>query len=229
MKTIGLIGGTSWVSTVEYYRYFNELTNARLGGVASSQCIVYSIDYGRASAARDSGDMETMLGILSEGVCALEAGGANCVLLGANTMHMFADTIQQKTKLPLIHIGDVTAKAIQQKGLKKVALLGTKFTMEGTFISSRMQAHGIEVLVPDETDRAFIHTTIHSELAKNNFRPETRDRYLEIIDKLVAQGAAGTILGCTEIPLLIKPEHTSLPVFDTTFLHAEAAVNFALD
>lgn len=229
MKTIGLVGGISWVSTLDYYRYLNEGINAQLGGLNFARCIIHSLNYADIKKNNDNNAWDKTLEMLTEACRHIEAAGAHFVLLGANTMHMIADEVQAAINIPLLHIAEATAAAITEKKVRKVALLGTRFTMERNFFTSKLTAAGIETLIPGEEDRAFIHKTIADELGKGIVLPATRQRYLDITAQLVAQGAEGVILGCTEIPLLIRQEDLDIPVFDTTFIHASAAVKFALE
>ena len=228
MKTLGLVGGISWVSTIDYYRYINEGINKQLGGMNFAQCIIYSFSYNEVLEYNKTGNIEGMLNRLT-GVCLnLQQSGAKGILLCANTAHRLADEVQAQLDIPIIHIGDATAASIQQQKLDKVGLLGTKFTMELDFMKNRFKAKGIDTIIPGEEDRAYIHETLHDELGKNIIRPETKAKYLQIINELKERGAQGVILGCTEIPLLLGQQDCDIPVFDTTRLHAEAAVNFAL-
>jgi aspartate racemase len=228
MKMLGLIGGTSWVSTMDYYKLINEGINEKLGGSEFARCIIYSLNYGDVRRNNDKDDWDANLQLIAEGTEVLQNGGAKAIILCANTMHLIADRLQQKINIPLIHIASVTATEIQKKGLKKVALLGTRFTMERDFYKAKLSEQGIEAIIPDDEDRGFIHYTIFEELGKNILKEESRQRYLTIIQKLIAEGAEGIILGCTEIPLLIKQEDVAVPVFDTAMIHAKAAVEFAL-
>lgn len=228
MKTLGLIGGTTWVSTVDYYKYINQLTVEKLGGLNSAKILLYSVRFSEVKNLADAGDWES-LGKLMSGIAQnLEKGGAEAIVLCANTMHIVADTVQKQTKIPLIHITDATAKEILRQNLKKVALLGTKFTMDNDFYKERLASHGIETIIPTDEERDFIHSSIFDELGKEIFTEKTKQKYLEIIDNLQARGAEGVIFGCTEIPMLLKPEDCRIPSFDTTFLHCQAAVEFAL-
>jgi aspartate racemase len=228
MKTLGLIGGTTWVSTVDYYKYINQLTTEKLGGLNSARILLYSVRFSDVKSLADAGDWES-LGELMSGIAQnLEKGGAEAIILCANTMHIVADKVQEKTNIPLIHITDATAKEILRQNLKKVALLGTKFTMENDFYHKRLSDYGIETIIPNDEERDFIHWSIFEELGKDIFTENTKQKYLEIIAKLNERGAEGVILGCTEIPMLIKPEECPIPSFDTTVLHAKAAVEFAL-
>ncbi len=228
MKTLGLIGGTGWVSTVEYYRIINQQINERLGGLSSAKMLLYSVNQQEFRPAADLAGLGEFADYLTGIARRLESAGADCLLLCANTPHMAADLVQKNIRIPLIHIAEVTAKAILEKNLKTVGLLGTKFTMEQTFYRERLGKFGITTLVPEESEREYIHRTIMTELEKAILKDGTRKKYLEIIDGLVKRGAEGIILGCTEIPLLIKQSDCTIPVFDTTELHAIAAVEFAL-
>jgi len=228
MKILGLIGGTSWVSTIDYYRYINQGINKQLGGNDYAECIIYSVNYGEITRHIEKGNFEGVFKILFEAALHLKNSGAKAILLCANTMHMFADELENKIELPVIHIALATASAIKNKGLKKVALLGTKPTMEMDFFKNKLAENQIETLTPNVEDRSFIHEKIHTELLKGTIIPETKSGYISIINKLISEGAEGIILGCTEIPLLIKQEDVNVPVFDTTFIHAETGVGFAL-
>lgn len=228
MKTIGLIGGISWVSTLDYYRYINTGINDRLGGNASAHCLIHSFNYADIAANNHSGNMEGNYRLMRDAAHQLSGNGAQCLLLCANTAHMFAERLQEELSIPLLHIADATGKAIRQQGLHTVALLGTRFTMEMGFVRDRLKGMGIDTVIPEGEDRDFVHRTVFEELGQNIILDTTRRRYQEIIDKLIAQGAQGVILGCTEIPLLLQQEHVPVPVFDTTRLHAAAAVAFAL-
>ncbi|MEN9684702.1 MAG: hypothetical protein RLZZ28_488 [Bacteroidota bacterium] len=228
MKTIGLIGGTSWVSTQDYYRYLNEGVNKKLGGLQFARCIIHSFNFADIQKNNDAEDWESTLQMFTEAAQGLEKSGAHAILIGANTLHRIADALQERIGIPIIHIGETTAAAISKKGLSKVALLGTRFTMELNFIKDKLAAHAIETIIPDEADRAYIHDNIATELAKNVFTENNKQAYLKIIHTLIEQGAEGIVLGCTEIPMLIKAADVAVPVFDTAFIHASAAVDFAL-
>lgn len=229
MKTLGLIGGISWVSTAEYYKLINEGINEQLGGLNFAQCIIHSFNYADIKRNNDANNWESTLNMLDGAALHLQNSGAQAILLCANTMHMIADELQAKLNIPLIHIATVTANEISKQGLKKVGLLGTRFTMEQPFFTAKLKEQGIEAIIPaDDDDREFIHQTVFNELGKGLLKPETRERYLNIIDKLVAVGVEGIILGCTEIPLLIKSTDTDIPLFDTTLIHSMAAVEFAI-
>lgn len=228
MKTIGLVGGISWHSSLDYYRLFNELTNQRLGGNEAAKVIVYSVNYGEIVTLTKAGDWKALADIMINAARTIEAAGGDCVLLGANTMHHIADKVQAAISIPFIHIADATAMAIRQKGLRKVALLGTRYTMLFDFYRERLAAYGIEAMIPGEADIDYVNQAIYEEMGKGKFLPATRTRFIDLIHQLAAAGAEGVILGCTEIPILIRPGDVQVPVFDTTLLHATAAVDFAL-
>lgn len=228
MKMLGLIGGTTWVSTIDYYRLINEGVEARLGGSQSARCLIHSFNFGDIVSLVTRQDWDGVFELVRDASVNLRKSGAEGIVLCANTLHAVADRIEERIQLPLIHIVDAAAAEIRRAGLERVSLLGTKYTMELPFFKDRLAWHGINALVPEPGDREFIHQTIFSELGKNLFRDETRARYLSIMDSLAKQGARGAILGCTEIPLLITQKDTSIPLFDTTALHARAAVDFAL-
>jgi aspartate racemase len=229
VKTLGLIGGISWLSTVEYYRLLNEGVNARLGGLNAAKCIIHSLNFADVAEINKTQDWDAALELFGTAGENLKRSGAEGLVVCANTMHVIADRLEQRVGIPLIHIADATAKAIRDAGLERVALLGTRYTMELPFFRDRLAWHGVVAVAPNDREREFIHETIFRELARNVIRAETRARYLEIIERMAAQeGARGAILGCTEIPLLIRQSDTNVPVFDTTALHASAAVDFAL-
>jgi aspartate racemase len=228
MKTIGLIGGTTWYSSLDYYRYINEIVNERLGGDEAAKMILYSINYGEIKRLTQKDDWKSIADIICNAARKTQNAGADCILLGANTMHNIADEVQNAITIPLIHIADETAKKIQKKDIKKIALIGTKYTMQLSFFKDRLTAYGISTLIPGAGEMEKINTAIYNELGKGIFLPETKEYFLTITDQLKQQGAEGIILGCTEIPLLIKPADCSLPLFDTTFIHANAAVDFAM-
>jgi len=228
MKTLGLIGGTSWPSTVEYYRLLNQLVNAKLGGSNFAKLLIHSFNFAEIVALTSAENWDGFFDKVQAAARGLRAAGAEGFILGANTMHVVADRVQECLDVPVIHIADATAEELERAGHRTTALLGTRFTMEKDFFRERLARHGIETLIPNDDDRNFIHRSIFDELGRDVFRPETKARYLAIIDSLAARGAQGIVLGCTEIPLLIKPADTSVPVFDTTAIHATAAVDFAL-
>jgi aspartate racemase len=229
MKTIGLIGGISWLSSAEYYRLMNEMVNERMGGVHSAKIILYSVNYEEIKNLTFAGDWQAIAKMISSIAKNLENAGADCILLGANTMHKIAGEVQQAISIPMIHIATETGKAIQKQQLKKVALLGTKYTMELGFYQQQLEKYNITTIIPNEEDRQYIHNAIYNEMGKNIFLPATKEKILSIINALTKEGAEGVILGCTEIPILIKQSDCSIPVFDTTLIHATAAVEFALN
>lgn len=228
MKILGLIGGMSWVSTQDYYKYINEGINERLGGLNFAECFMYSFNYEVLKQHNLAKDTDGLFRHFSQACLKLQAAGAEAIVLCSNTSHQYATALGEVLSVPVIHIGDAITEAVVAHRLKKVALLGTKFTMELPFITEKLAAQGIETLIPGEEDRNYIHETIFEELGRGIILPETREKYLHIIWQLIARGAEGVILGCTEIPLLISPQDVPVPVFDTTKLHAEAAVAFAV-
>lgn len=229
MRTIGLIGGMSWESSLEYYRIINETAKGRLGGFHSAKSIMYSVDFAEIERLQGQGNWSEAARILTDAARKVELGGADIVLLCTNTMHKMADEIQQSIKVPLLHIADATAGRITEKKLKRIGLLGTKFTMEEDFYRGRLEKkHGLEVIIPEETERQTVHDVIYNELCLGTIRQTSRDRFRNIIKNLAAKGAQGIILGCTEIPLLVRQEDSEVPLFDTTRIHAEAAVEYAL-
>jgi aspartate racemase len=228
MKTIGLVGGLTWHSSVDYYRYFNQMVNQRLGGEEAAKIILHSVNFGTIKKLTLSDDWDGVADIIISAAQKTAEAGADCILLGANTMHYIADRVAAAINVPLIHIADATAAAIREKGLDTVALLGTKYTMQMDFYRDRLREKGISALIPDAEGIRYINESIYGELDSGIFRDETRQRYLQIISQLMELGAKGVILGCTEIPLLIKQEHAPVPVFDTAWWHAKAAVDFAL-
>lgn len=229
MKTIGLIGGTGWISTLEYYRIINEETNKILGGHNSARCILYSLNYADIHECNLREDHEGVYKFLLDAALKLKSASADFIILCANTMHMYADRITEEVKLPIVHIADATANEIKKKNISTIGLLGTKFTMEMDFYSRKLKETGINSLVPEKEDRLFIHSSIMNELLKEIFKPETKQKFLNIISDLEQKGAKGIVLGCTEIPLLIKQADTHLPVFNTLEIHAKAAVKFAVN
>ena len=229
MKTLGLIGGISWLSTAEYYRLINEDVGVRLGGIQSARCIIHSLNFADVAEINARQDWDAALDLFGDAGAHLKRSGAEALVICANTMHVIAERLENRVGLPLIHIVDATAAEIRRAGLERVSLLGTRYTMELDFFKDRLAWHGITAVVPESADREFIHQTIFNELGKNIMREETRARYVSIIELMAKRnGAKGAILGCTEIPLLIKQGDTTVPVFDTTALHARAAVDFAM-
>ncbi|MBB4803251.1 aspartate racemase [Flavobacterium nitrogenifigens] len=229
MKKIGLIGGISWVSTSDYYTLINKGINDKLGGLNFSECLIYSFNYAEIKKNNDNNDWDSTFKMLLKAAEVLKSGGAEAIVLCANTMHLIADKLQNAIGLPLIHIAEETAVEIQKKQLKKVGLLGTKFTMELDFFKDKLTEKGIETIIPtSQEDKDFIHYTIFEELGRGIVTEETKKRYLEIANGLIQNGAEGIILGCTEIPLVIKEGDLSVPIFDTTLIHTQAAINFQL-
>ena len=229
MKTIGLIGGMSWESTADYYRRLNELVRQRLGGLHSAKIVLHSVDFAEIEALQANGAwMEAGLQ-LAEVARSLEAGGADFLVLCTNTMHKVAPAIENASDLPLLHIADATAAAIRQAGFVRVGLLGTRFTMEQDFYRGRLvEQHGLDVIVPDDDGRNLVHRVIYDELCLGVVREESREGYRQVIARLVDQGAQAVILGCTEIAMLVSAADSPVPVFDTTAIHAQAAVDEAL-
>lgn len=229
MKTIGMIGGMSWESSLEYYRIMNQEVKAMLGGHHSCDCLMYSVDFGPIKELQHAGEWDKLTDIMIDAARRVQAGGAELLVICTNTMHRMAPEIAENIDIPIIHIVDTTAEEIKRRGLKKVLLLGTRFTMEQEFYRGRLtEKHGIDVLVPTGEDMNTIHDIIYNELVLGKIIPGSRVKYLEIINKMVDQGAEGVILGCTEIPLLVKAEDTAVPLFDTTTIHAVKAVELAL-
>ena len=229
MKTIGLIGGMSWESTAIYYQRINTLIKERLGGLHSAQLVIYSVDFQAIEVLQREGRWDAAGEVLAQTGGALRAAGAEALLICTNTMHKVADAVEAASGLPLLHIADVTAQAIHAAGHTRVALLGTRFTMEQAFYRDRLSArHGIEVLIPEEEDRRRIHAIIYDELCLGRIEDASRAELIAIIGRLAQRGAQGAILGCTELPLLLGPAVAPLPVYDTTELHARSAVDFAL-
>ncbi len=229
MKTIGLLGGMSWESTVGYYRAINEGVKARLGGLHSARIALYSIDFAAIEVLQRKGDWKGAGDTLVDAAQKIEAAGADFLLICTNTMHKVAPQIERAIRIPLLHIADATAEALHARKIKTVGLLGTAFTMEQDFYKGRLsERHHLNVIVPDEQDRQFIHRTIYDELCQGTLLPESKIRFLEVISTLAREGAEGVILGCTEIGLLINQNDTPVPLFDTTAIHASKAVEAAL-
>lgn len=228
LKTIGLIGGMSWESTVTYYRLINERVRHHLGGLHSAELILYSVDFESIEAMQRSGDWDAAGERLAEAGASLEGAGAELLVLCTNTMHKVADRIERRCSVPLLHIADATAEVIRRASIRQVGLLGTKFTMEQEFYRERLEQAGLEVSVPDQSEREHVHRVIFDELCLGRIREDSRELYRAIIDRLVTNGAEGVILGCTEISLLVRPEDSVVPLFDTTAIHATAAADAAL-
>lgn len=229
LRVIGLIGGMSWESTAEYYRLLNEFTRDRLGGLHSARCVLYSVDFAEIEQLQFQGRWEEAGKILADAARSLEMAGADMLLICTNTMHKVADQVDAAVTLPLLHLADTTADAVLAAGVRNVGLLGTAFTMEQDFYRARLESSGLDVRVPDAEGRALVHQVIYEELCLGVVREESRKEFQRVIASLVEEGAEGVILGCTEIELLIAAQHSPVPVFPTTRLHAEAAVNAALE
>jgi aspartate racemase len=229
MKMIGLIGGMSWESSAEYYRILNRGVRDRLGPTASARCLLWSFDSSEIERLQHEGDWSGLTARMIDAARRLEAGGADVLLICTNTMHRMAEEVQDAVSVPLLHIADPTAEQIKAAGFKRIGLLGTAFTMEQDFYKGRLRdLHGLDVIVPDDDDRVIMHQIIYEELVTGKVTSAARDAYRQVIDRLAASGAEAVILGCTEIMLLVKPEDSPVPLFDTTALHAEAAVAMAL-
>jgi aspartate racemase len=229
MKTIGLLGGVTWHSTVEYYRLINAGVQSRLGGSHSAKCILYSVEFAEVERLQHEGGWDALSGFVVDVARRIEQAGADFLVICANTIHRAAEAVEAATSIPLLHIADATAGEIRKQGLRTVGLLGTRFTMEQDFYRCRLeQRHHLEVLIPSEEERKRVHDVIYNELGRGIIADASREDYKSIIQNLQARGAEGVILGCTEIPLLIRQGDCSLPVFDTTAIHAAAAVQWAL-
>jgi len=229
MRTIGLIGGMSWESSAEYYRILNQGIRDRRGPTASARCLLWSFDFSEIEALQHRDDWEGLTALMIDAARRLEAAGADVLLICTNTMHRMAPAVQDAVKVPLIHIADPTAERIKEAGIRTVGLLGTAFTMEQDFYKGRLaERHGLNVIVPGTEDRATVHRVIYEELVAGQVIPASREAYRAIISRLIDDGAEAVILGCTEIMLLIHPEDSAVPIFDTTALHAEAAIEIAL-
>ncbi|MGE6721284.1 aspartate/glutamate racemase family protein [Peribacillus frigoritolerans] len=229
MKTIGLIGGMSWESSLEYYRIINEEVKAKLGGLHSAKCILYSVDFEEIERCQAEGDWESSGKLLGDAALSLEKAGAEMILICTNTMHKVIGYIEEKVSLPILHIADSTAKQIQKSKISTVGLLGTKYTMEQDFYKTRIETNGIKVLIPSEEDRKVINKVIYEELCLGEIQQSSREYYKKVIKGLVDDGAEGIILGCTEIGLLVKPEDSEVPLFDTAVIHAIESVNMAME
>jgi aspartate racemase len=226
---IGLIGGLSWESSAVYYRIINEMVRVRLGGLRSARCLLWSFDFGEIEALQRAGEWENATLLMIDAAQRLERGGADFLLICSNTMHRMADEIAAAVKIPLLHIADPTGKRVRAQRITRVGLLGTAFTMEQGFYKERLERRfGLEVFVPDADDRALVHRVIYDELVKGQVQAASREAYRDVMARLVERGAEGVILGCTEIMLLLSPEDSTVPLFDTTRIHVEAAVASAL-
>ena len=229
MKTIGMLGGMSWESSIEYYRIINETIKERLGGLHSAQSLMYSVDFSEIEKLQNAGDWEALTRVMIDAAKCLEQGGAELLVICTNTMHRMAPEVSEAINIPLLHIADATADAIKAKHLQTVGLLGTRFTMEGEFYRGKLEKeHGLKVLIPDEAGCDIVHRIIYDELVQGVIREASRKAYLDVIADLETRGAEGVILGCTEIPLLVKQKEVPLPIFDTTTIHAQSAVDWAL-
>jgi len=226
MKTIGLIGGITPMSTILYYQILNELSAQKYTEKSSCKVIINSFNFAEISEHQSNGRWDLLDEMMAESGKSLESAGADCILICANTMHLCIEAVRKVVNIPVIHIAEATAKQINTNGLKRVALLGTKYTMEKTFYTDILTREGIDTIIPAEEDRNLIHHVIYTELAKGELNPESKENYLKIIKRLIEGGAEGIILGCTEIPLLIKQEDVSVPVFDTTKIHAQIGFDF---
>lgn len=230
MKAIGLIGGLSWESTVEYYRIINETVKAKLGGLHSAKILLYSFDFAEIEQLQHQGKWQEATMAMVDAAKILAQTGSDCLVICSNTMHRMAEDLQAAVRVPLLHIADATAEKIKADGLRCVGLLGTRFTLEENFYTGRLiTKHGLEVIIPDAEGRTKIHQIIYDELCLGKIRDGSRQIYKTIISQLIEQGAEAIILGCTEISLLVKPEDSSVPLFDTTLIHAQAAVEFAIN
>ena len=228
LKTIGLIGGMSWESTVTYYKIINETVKEKLGRLHSAKCILYSVDFQEIEECQANGNWEKSEEILGEAAYNLEKAGADFIVICTNTMHKVVDQIKEKISIPILHIAEMTAEKILEKGLKNIALLGTKYTMEQDFYKSKLIEKGINVIIPDKNDIETINEVIYDELCLGTINFNSKKKFLEIVDKLRSKGAEGIILGCTEIGLLIKNEDTDVPLFDTAIIHAGQAAMYSI-
>jgi len=229
MKTIGLIGGMSWESSLEYYRILNLTVKEKLGGFHSSKSVMYSVNFEEVEKLQHKGEWSELTDLMINAAQRLEKAGADCVVICTNTMHKMAPEVESNISIPLIHIVDVTAEEIQKKGQKKVGLLGTRFTMEQDFYKGRLiHKHGIDVIIPDEGQRKIVHNILYDELVQGEINESSKNRFKDVIASLESRGAEGIILGCTEIPLLVKQKDYDILLYDTTTIHARAAVEWAL-
>ncbi|MBC5636109.1 aspartate/glutamate racemase family protein [Ornithinibacillus sp. BX22] len=229
MKTIGLIGGMSWESSLEYYRIINEEVKNKLGGLHSAKCLLYNVDFSEIEQYQAEGNWEKAGQALGEVALSLEKAGADFIVICTNTMHKVIDSIEEKIEIPVLHIADATATQILKANIKTIGLLGTKYTMEQDFYKSRLESQGIHVVVPNNEERLQVNRIIYEELCLGEINKSSKDYYKDVIHNLVKNGAEGIILGCTEIGLLFKPEDSEVPLFDTTVIHATEAVNIAID
>ena len=229
MKTLGLIGGTTWVSTIDYYKLINQQVNKELGGLNSAKMLLYSVNFAEFNPPTNPDEWGGLTKKFSDIAMNLEKAGADCIAFCANTPHIIADKIKSLMSLPIINIAEETAKVVAQSNFKKVGLLGTRITMEQSFYKDKLANFGISVVIPEFEDRKFIHSTILDEMARDIFKDETKQKYIRIINGLISEGAEGIVLGCTEIPILIKQEDCPVPLFDTTLIHASAIANFAME
>lgn len=227
MQTVGLIGGITPQSTIMYYQVLNDLATQTFGGIHSCKVIINSLDFGEISELQSQNDWDKLDAIMQDAALSLENSGAGLIVICANTMHLCVDAIKRVVVIPVVHIAEATAKSIKDKDIRKVALLGTKYTMEKPFFKEMLSTFSIDTIIPDESDRDIIHKVIYEELSKGLLLDGSKKDYLKIIEKLIEQGAEGIILGCTEIPLLIKQDDVSVPVFDTTTIHATTAFELA--
>lgn len=223
MKTIGILGGTGWESTIDYYRIINEITKQRLGSFHSAKILLYSFDLQELIDLQNDGKWDEEAKLLADAAKKLESAGADFIVIACNTVHKKAEFIQSQIKIPLLHIADATADAVKNAGIKKVALLGTKYTMEADFYSKRL-----DIMIPNEVDKDLVNNVIYNELCVGKISPDSRKKLVEIIERLAEKGAEGVILGCTELQLLVKPDDVKIPLFDTTRIHSEAAAKDAI-
>lgn len=229
MKTLGLIGGMSWESTIPYYRLINEAIKARLGGLHSAKLVLYSVDFDEIAHMQHAGDWDGAGRVLADAAGKLKAAGAEALVICANTMHKVAPAIEAVVPLPLLHVVDAVAEDVRAAGLRKVGLLGTRFTMEQPFYADHLKRHGLDVLTPEQTDRDLVHRVIYEELCLGRIVDDSRNAYRRIMADFVARGAQAIILGCTEIAMLVGPQDASVPLFDTTAIHARKAAEWMLD
>jgi aspartate racemase len=230
MKVIGLIGGMSWESSLEYYRIINERVKEKLGGLHSAKSLMFSVDFQEIEQLQHRGDWNGATMLMIDAAKRLELGGADMIVICTNTRHKMADDIQKNTPIPLIHIADATAEKVMKSGMKRVGLIGTKFTMEENFYKGRLiEKYGLDVIIPDEEERQMVHDTIYKELCLGIINQNSREKFTRVIENLARNGAEGVILGCTEIPLLVRQEDVKVQLFDTTCIHAKAAADYALE